>query len=171
MKKSAKSRELFETRFSTSTRINEQEEQILSLERTIRNLDSDKNRLEAQLEIASQKSRDSIALADHEQIIASIRLEFANKLKEQQKTELEHGETIKRKNQEIGRLQDQIEEQIRQKGEIEAYAERIGVSFCFCYRKIAYATHSRYTLYHIVYILFNLSQNSKYHRVIDRANF
>jgi len=117
------SRELFETRFSTSTRINEQEEQILSLERTIRNLDGDKTRLEAQLEIASQKSRDSIALADHEQIIASIRLDFANKLKEQQKNELEHGETIKRKNQEIGRLQDQIEDQIRQKGEVEAYAE------------------------------------------------
>ena len=117
------SRELFETRYSTSTRINEQEETILSLERKTRNLESNEKRLKNELDQARQQRSDSIGVADHEQIINAIRADFAKRLKLTEKGDEELKQLIRARDDEIGRLHGEIDLQIRQKSELESLAE------------------------------------------------
>jgi len=117
------SRELFETRYSTSTRINEQEETILSLERKTRNLESDAKRLKNELDQARQQRSDSIGIADHDQIINAIRADFAKRLKLTEKGDEELKQLIRARDDEINRLHGEIDSQIRQKSELESHSE------------------------------------------------
>ena len=65
---------------------------------------SENKRLEAQLDIASRKSLDTIALADHEQIVSSIRIEFANRVKATETGQSELEQVIRQRDSEIDRL-------------------------------------------------------------------
>ena len=114
---------MFETRYSTSTRINEQEETILSLERKTRNLESNEKRLKNELDQARQQRSDSIGIADHEQIINAIRTDFAKRLKLTEKGDEDLKQFIRARDDEIGRLHGEIETQIRQKAELESHSE------------------------------------------------
>merc|ERR1711892_645227 len=78
------SRELFETRYSTSTRINEQEETILSLERKTRNLESDAKRLKL-TEKGDEEQKQLIRARDDE--IGRLHGEIETQIR--QKSELE----------------------------------------------------------------------------------
>lgn len=95
----------------------------MSLERQTRNLSSDKKRLENELDRARQQRHESINLTDHEQIINTIRADFAKRLKTSEKCHEELNEVIRAKDDEIDRLNSEIEAQIRQRGELEALAE------------------------------------------------
>ena len=52
----------------------------MSLERQVRHLQTEKKKLENEVDQARQIGKDQIAITDHDRIIATIRLEFANRL-------------------------------------------------------------------------------------------
>jgi len=76
------SRELFETRYSTSSKINDQEESIINLERQIRDLESENSNIKTVLEVTNKQRHSLIDKADHARIIERIQSEFSRKLNE-----------------------------------------------------------------------------------------
>jgi len=76
------SRELFETRYSTSSKINEQEESIINLERQIRDLESENSNIKTVLEVTNKQRHSLMDKADHTRIIERIQSEFSRKLNE-----------------------------------------------------------------------------------------
>jgi len=76
------SRELFETRYSTSSKINDQEESIINLERQIRDLESENSNIKTVLEVTNKQRHSLMDKADHTRIIERIQSEFSRKLNE-----------------------------------------------------------------------------------------
>ena len=92
-------KELFNVRISNSSKINDQEENILDLERHIRKLESENSHLSAAIELRNRQVQVGIDRVDHQRIILQIQNKFRNEIKQIEINETKLNDQINQQNQ------------------------------------------------------------------------